>query len=590
MSQIRTFSTFIEFREFDFTGLDHVQKVLTIGHTIAGIGAAEYSRMGTGIANTGNEGQLVTSDGTAWKLTSSPVSAEHFGALPKSYGSSAVTINRFLSYISENDVGSASFSGEYSVDAPITLGVDSTGENVLRVATRHIVGSPQITAIAPMKVVFYIRNFQLGIWNGKINVFGTGDPRWSESPQWQDRTCLCCVVISKCSRASFDGFYCKNASVYGLLCTSEGDGGGNANFINVGDCRFLGCGSGSHYGDEDFMTSRWYGRVDNDRRQYSGSAGQRTFIKADAIPSEEHTKFFTFPFIQLINGEQEGDLHFVRYIDRETSTIEVFPWIDFDLEAGRFRWVFGGGLGLRGADANVINASCVDATRCAIGLDMMSLYGPTIQRLGNHLNFAGMRFGLRPGGDMVSANIGALYTEGDTCAFIPLVKARHLGAYHIATVYALNLSTQVKHLKVRYRNNETIYGGLFGYTILVKGELLTYEKKPFNKSEGHSRLDLKIGNKDISRVFKKNRWTIRLSADMDAHSAFGYDSAQITMLGDGVNSAPTGSFEFTCEDSNARVNGADRWVASGFNGPAIFTVYYDIEDNNYIVAITNKSA
>lgn len=164
--------------------------------------------------------------------------------------------------------------------------------------------------------------------------------------------------------------------------------------------------------------------------------------------------------------------------------ILVFPRVHTELAPGALRWIFGGGLGLRGADANVVNASLVDTTQCAVGLDMMSMYGPTVQRLGSQGNFAGMCFGLRPSGAMVSANIGALYTEGDRAAFIALIAARHQGAYHIATEYALELSTEVLFIPMRYADNRTVHNGLYGYTILMDGELLSHEKLPNNRSDG----------------------------------------------------------------------------------------------------------
>ncbi len=582
MQPIMTFNTFSEFKSFDFTDFEDIQKVLTNSHTISGIGAAEYSRAGTGLADTGNEAELSTSDGSIWKLTSFPVSAEHFGALPRAHGSSSMSINKFLVHISENDVGSASFAGDYGLDEPIQLGVNATGDNVRKVATKQILGSPKLVATAPMEVVFYIRNFIFSIWNGKIHIFGSNDSRWTEPMRWKDRTTLYGVVVSGCGRSSFDGFFCNNVSVYGLLCTSESEGGGNVTFINVGDCRFLGCGSGTGNNDDNyFMTSTWSNRREEGT---SGSGGQRTVIDVVEIPSEAHLRALTYPFIQLENGE----LHFVWDVDRRSNTIKVYPWIDTTLHEGSFRWVFGGGMGLRGSDANVINASGIDATTCASGLDMMSIYGPTVQRLVSQNNFTGMRFGLRPNGAMVSANIGAFYTEGSTSAFIPVVTGRNDGAYHIATEYALNLGTQVQYLKVRYGDNRTTHNGLFGYTILMNGDLLTYEKKPNNRATRHSRLDLTINNKDISQVYRIDKWNIQLNIDMAVHSAFGYDSAQLTMLGSGTNFTPTGGFTFKCKDSSATVNSAESWIAKEFTGPAIFTIYYEVKDNNYIVAVTNK--
>lgn len=584
----KTFTLFDDFKSFDFSSEPSINRVVTLGHTVNNIGAAIYYKIGTGIPDTGNEGELTTSDSSKWKIMSFPLSVEQFGAIPKGTSISEIDIpqnntekiNNFLSFITENDVGVAFFSGTFEVNNTISLGYKNDRTLSSKVKTTHITGSPIIELVSENQIntVFEIFAFSFSLWEGRITVKATGTTVWS------NRKCLFCVKISGCSRSIFGGFTCKGAKVFGLLCSSELIPSGNSNLLNLGDCRFDSCGSGSSSIDKDsyFMTANWLGN----KVETSSGGTKSSILKVSAIPDDDALlRARAYPFLFMENG----DFHYVREINRTTNEVTMQPILDNTLNESKFKWVFGGGLALRGSDVGVVNINSIDVVNCAIGLDMMSIYGPVAQRVVAQSCFAGMCFGLRSDAAMISANILAFYNEGNVGAFIPLAKT-NAANYNISTVYSLNLNTDVLYIKTRSSDNSlNEYNGLNNFTITKKGNFLSHEKKSENKAETHSSITYKIDNSNKLQTYRKNNATILLDIDLELHKTFGFDSGQLTFIGTGSNHSPTGMINFIPKDASITVNGADNWEVSDFNGPAIFSIYYEYKNRNFIIATTNKN-
>lgn len=600
------FESFSAFKTYDFandsTGIEYVT---TSGHTIEGIGAAQYTKIGDGgTPNTGNEVQLVTNDGSIWKITSYPISVQHFGALevnvnnlpPNTRQLNTLRINNFLHYIANNNLGLASFAGEYEVDGPLFMDC-ATGSTTLHFPyTRHIVGSPIIrlelpatapigTPPYPIRAAFTIFGFKNAVWDGKIYV------RLRNSNDWVNKKCVHGILISASGRSTFGGFYCKGAASFGLLYTSHVLASGNTSLANLGDCKFEDCGSGYNKvsgTDPRYMMGNWDNKQviqeDEPHPTIPGEIITSTYytIDIDNIPDNIYLEGArSHPFLLI------GDtLHYVRKFF-DNNQVAIFPRVDDNLSSGSLKWIFGGGIGLRGSDANVTHIKSLDVTNCSIGLDMMSVYGPIVQRLVSQSCFTSACFGLRHDGTMHSANIAGLYCEGNYSEFIPMVTAaRSDGSNHIGTEYALKWEN-VKYLKDRKADNSLTHNGLVGYTIVMDGQFLSYQKNHLNDGE---KFRFNINSKSQAEIYHRDHSRVTLRARERLIEPFGYNGGQLTFVGTGPNGSPTGPITLT-PDAGYTLNGQTAGIVyQNFSGPAIFSIFLDTSNGgkNFLVGVSNK--
>lgn len=589
------FESFNAFKIFDFINNPGIEQVTTFGHTVEGVGGAQYTKIGTGgTPNTGDEGKLVTNDGSIWKLTSYPVSVQHFGALevgtiPTPYFSvkqeNTLRINRFLYYIANNNLGLASFAGEYEIDGPLVMDCKNDPSDPLEFQfTRHIVGSPVIrlelpsTPAAgttyPIKAAFSIFGFGNAVWEGRIYV------RLRDSNIWVNRKCVHGTLLSACGRSSFGGFYCRGAAGFGLLCSSDELASGNTSLVDLGDCKFEDCGSGGS-SEAQFLSSTW----DNKQVVQEVVDGITfTYHAVDVvdIPEDIYLEAArSHPFVLI-----DGTLHYVRKFF-SNNQVALYPRVDDNTDSGSLKWIFGGGIGLRGSDANVVQIGMVDVVRCAVGLDMMSVYGPVVQRVVAQSCFAGMCFGLRHDGAMVSANIVSLYSEGNDTDFIPMVTmARSDGAYHIGAEYALNLDNLL-YIKERNPDNSLTHNGLVGYTLHIDGQFASHQKSP--KNDGRKFWFI-LNSKSLSEVYHRDSSEVTLKVHEQLLEPFGYNGGQLTFIGSGTHGSPTGTIKISPYPGYTLNGSTSPLFFDNFSGPAIFSVYYDNSNGNknFVVGVTNK--
>ncbi|GAB5398579.1 MAG: hypothetical protein Aureis2KO_01640 [Aureisphaera sp.] len=583
---IRIFETINDLKLHDFSSEPEVLKINTLGHTVKGVGAAEYIRIDSTGDARGDDAEFRSLDGVLWKLVSFPVRPEHFGALPKGVGVTSLDIpainthgiNSFLIYVSEVDVGTAAFTGMFDINGEIFLGRDRSGELLNKVATTHIIGSPTLSYKGNdyVDTIFTIYGFSFSKWDGIISVKGKGGT-------WEQRKCGFCIKISNCSRTVFGGFIGSKAKAYGLLCSSRLFQGrnGNTSQMNLGDCRFTRCGSGNHEDSAGFyFISNW--THTGDPRTVNPRYGPRKFtlITTDELPPEELLEQARKrPYVVMSNG----DLHYVvrDTINRSTNQFIIKPSIDPTLTDTTMKWIFGGGIALTGDDAGNCKFSGVDVTNCAIGLDVLTFYGPVVDRLVNHYCFVAL---IANKETTMGAIVHSLYCEGNHAALIsPSGKIAITGVQEVDMIKNIRYLGRGDSSGIAFNEN-----GLPRLTF-VRGEsaeFASHEKKNNNRTEKYSRIDFVINNKYISQIYRHNQPKIQLDINLKWHKAFGFDSGQLTIIGTSApDFAPT-EVEFSTKKDSTTINGGDStWVSTGFSGPAVFFIYYDVENDNFEVAL-----
>jgi hypothetical protein len=466
-------------------------------------------------------------------------------------------IQEFFDYISTNNVGTAYCSGDYTVTSALNLGDGS-------VATKHIVGNLSLTAVAPIDTVLTINGFFRGTWNGSLNVTGTG------SVSYAGRTCRVGILISNCGRAKFDFLRVLRFFQYGVEVTSAIV---NTNMVDIGNITAIDCGSGYPGGSN--LVSNWSSPVNTGN---SGSPGQRTTINVSTLPPEPLGSDDSNPVVLLI----EGETYLVTNIDRTNSTLTVYPWIDLTLTSGSLQYIFGAGVFLFGGDAGIVNINMVDATRCGVGLWMCSLYGPIAKRVVTQFCLCAVAIASRAEAASVTFQISGLYCEGNPINLLRVTRAP-IGGF-IASEYAFDFD------KIRYTGDPRLSSNSYSDTwnnlssIIFNSLGVSHEYSRRRDGRSESSNEIGVGVDDSVKVYKRDSWTIGLFADAALNDAFGYQSTSVVFIGTGANNAPTGSFTFN-PPSGATVNGGPSATFSGFTKPATFYVYWEVESNNFIVAL-----
>lgn len=567
-----------EVRLFDFSSTSDVHKLYILGWSILGIGNANYIRVGSSTNISSFDGpDIISADGSLWKLSTNHIRPENFGAIPKTHGNGSTlewtkntrSINEFFIHITQNDVGTAYITGEFEVDGELFLGKDNSGTVVPLVLTKHLIGSPVfiLKGSSRLNTLFTIHGFKFSMWDGRITIKGP-------NRIWKERQIIHGVIISGCTRSVFGGFICEYLAGYGVYCSSEHFDSGNSTMVSLGDCRFSFCGSGSNRNnDSDFMiTSYSNPREILDYRFSQLDVGEIPGI--DILPNIKQRPLILLNKSSYHIIPQQNRIGNQETINKNNNTIIITPSIN---SSGNLKWIFGGGIWLQGADVGIININSIDAVNSAISLNIGAEYGPTVNRIVNHNCFSAVNPVRRTANQVSTTNINAIYCENNYCYW-----SGTGGSYsNINGLYSFDFIKDIPQI-------DSFPNSLYGMTINRNGTLLSYEKKGRNKSESHSRVDLLIDNKSIVKTYKKDNISIQLAIDDAANAVFGYDSAQITIMGNGINSSPTGNITFTTKDNNHTINGSTNLILSNFCGPAIISIYFEFNSLNFIVAATNK--
>lgn len=159
------------------------------------------------------------------------VTAQDFGAVGNGIADDTVAIQNFFDYIQANNVGTAYCSGNFAISSGVIFG--NAGETL----TKNIVGDATFTALNAIDTMVTFKSAQDIVWNGKISVIGTG------SVSYTSRTCRIGITIgntanSGTSRARFGGLVARRFSYIGINVVSK------STLADFGNVRVSDCGSG----------------------------------------------------------------------------------------------------------------------------------------------------------------------------------------------------------------------------------------------------------------------------------------------------------------------------------------------------------
>jgi len=480
-----------------------------------------------------------------------------FGAVRGGTVESSDGLQKFFDCISDFSTGTARCEGTYLIDTGLTLG--PTYPSIIK--TKHVVGHLKLittTAIDTMLTIQGLASKQSGfVWDGLIGVLGV------DGAAFATRTCRRGIYASGIASARFGGFYGRG---FYEDCLHIDDALGSNAVSDLGYCEFVNCGSGA---TSYTLSANWSDRTDEG---VSNAGSQRTSLTVDALPPTlvDPSDANVMVFVSL-----SGKLYYVYDIDRDLSTLSVYPWVDSTVGAtGTLEYMFGSGLFIKGSDSGIINAEGVNSMNCGIGFYPASLYGHTVNQYVAQNCGIGIAIGASPVAAMLTAFIGVYYAEGNTYDILKVTSV--LTGVLIGGDYELNYNKMDDVHNPRSSAN--ILGGtasLIGVTIAARQAFMPYEKKRYHQLEAGSTIPVTINGPDKTLIVYKDAPSINFAAfNLDLNKCFGYDSHTVVVMGTGTNNQPTGAVTFTA--TSGTVNGSSTYAYSSFKAaPAVFYVSHN---------------
>ncbi|MBZ9676005.1 hypothetical protein [Mesorhizobium sp. ES1-1] len=520
-----------------------------------------------------HRGKVQSGDGSWWELFRPQVVTPFmFGAKGDGTTDDALALQSFFDYLSLYDTGSADTSGQFLTSAPLMIGPSSG-----LMATAMIRGRMQITATAPLAEMVTFRNTSRLVWDGLLLLVGTGDVAF------ESRTCGHGVVFKGNSRFRIGGLSCRFFQGWGVYISGQRPN--NNNRGTYGAIQTYDCGSGHRSGS---LTANYLSRSDEGR---SGSAAQRTILTVDLLPPTWIDPLLGHSPTFITIGSK---VHYLYAIDRNHSTLSVFPWVDRQLLSGRLVYMFGGGVMPLGGDAGQLTFWGVDAIRCGIAYGSAALYGSDVASLQAQSCGAAIALGAHPAGASFGGVFTKPYFEGNVFDVLRVSRAAPpLLSYQLVDFTGLALSKCQAVGAPRLKGNgiSDVYNDMQG----VKGltALGVFEKGRNNSWGTSSKLTFALDRSDkVLHVRRPDNKpiTINLSADPNLNAAYGYDSGRLIISGDGMQEQPRGTILFVAPPGEI-INGGmtDATVSfKGFWGPAEFTIFRLPEGDWRVVLVSGR--
>jgi len=519
----------------------------------------------------------------------SQLSAVNFGADPTGAVDSTTRLNAFFAAIAANDCGLAICNGTFATSGTVYVGA-TTGEG----ATKNVEGAMTINCSGAVDVAVYFRRNYYLMWKGLVRVNGAGGAVYT------NRTVTTGVFFRGTNFSHFDGFYVQNMKGDGFVLDSTPGGNQFDNFTysnNFGNITCTTCGSAA-LRDYDYLgvDGTWSNRVDTGS---SGGFDQRSTIEVDNLPPVSTDSIKKTIWI----NDQPYD---VISIDRNNSTVTVFPWIVPTLvpvfpasdpvdEAlgGVYRWMYGSGVRTIGAEVagNIIHHCSILSS--GHGLSVESLYGPTFDLLQTQFCGSGMTVGDGYANAVYGCNIVRFYGETVNEAQFILktgtAKAITIGSFAPAEAHKVHVIAAP--IVGAWNAPSPTYNLLKGCSFNTELGFIE-PNKPLGNSEtltGAAPLNVYI-NRDVT--YYGDSFLVQIDpVETALVSQFGIDSFRFTVSGTGEQQQPTGTITVQ-PPPGWKINGGTvgaNAAFTGFSGPTTFTGYLQLDTSSHLCTVDNST-
>ena len=545
-----------------------IYRIAFVGTTNFTLIGATNNTIGTHFIATGvgtGTGTAELSQTVETKLRQFP-SVQDFGAIGDGVADDTAAVQAFFDYIAANNVGTAYCNGKFLISSGVYY-----GDGVTSVATVRIEGYANFIAANAIDTLVDFRSSAGLIWDGAVTATGIGGLSYAS------RTCRVGIRVGGSSltassaRAKFgtliaNAFYDTGLSVETFTTLTD-----------FGNVRAGRCGSGK---TGLSLTSNWSNPVNSGS---SNSIIQRTVIDVTTLPPES----IETPIIVNISGQP----YYVYSVDRVNSKLTVFPWVDLTLASGSLIYMFGGGVHVKGSDAGICGFNQIDSINCGFGLWTTALYGVIVNRIVSQNCGAGFAYGREPTASNVGFTLNGYYAENNDFDLLKVTLSFEGGGNNIhggviITDYENNYAKWASCAAPRDSGNELSEPGLSSNQVIVISAGMSHEflTSGNNQQETSSTYSLFSTTTPTHKIFRRDSWTINVQTpDDNLNRLFGYGFDTLTIISAvNTNGNPTGTFTFNAP-AGYTVNGGASVAFSGFTGPAVFQIYYQVSTLDILI-------
>ena len=530
----------------------------TSGYGAVGTGAANYVHDDSFNLAAHPRAGFVAADGRVFKLdiTGQFITPYSFGTPNDGVSDAAAGLQAFFDFCHAFSVALPYVAGYYFTSQTIAIG--ALGSN--HATPRYYGGSFIVHASAPMDALFTFTNLTAvyfgGRWSLRGNVNGSGTA-------WAARTRVGCGArLRSCRSCTFEHIMAQYFWFGGVIT----DPSGNNNFIEIR--HFQGDYIGSGYATTQSLQATWSNPVNAGS---SSSFAQYTTIDVSALPPENLTAMEPAVGDSPLQVRIGGHLHWITSIDRVNGKLQVYPWVSSTLgNSGQMVYVWGGGIHIRGTDANCWVIGVCEAGNSSRALAWTSLYGPSVHMLSAQYCGTGLLIGRQPVAAGRGLSIQNIYTEGceyDICVLsVPSEETKAV----IQSEHRLDISSILASGTPRTSTNafNITHRNLNGVTLTWHGK--TYQNLGLNEGTTATLPHAAFGDDGF---YYTNTITFTLDVDSRLARLFNNNRMQVVVMGTGANAAPTGNIRFQVP-SRGKINGVLNGVVnfSGLTGPGVFFV------------------
>lgn len=545
--------------------------------------------------------QTQDASGAYWGLWQGQVITPwHFGATEEPWltyagVSSQAAIQQFFNFIADFACEGADVTGDFRTDGPVRLAPTSESgyvKTVNIVGLMRLRGGVNITnSMLPIgrveanKAILSIDNIYPNAKAGGFIVSALG------GADYNVRLTPCCIRLGAVARVRFTVLEGENAQIWNIWATDD-PGVKNSNLMSVECLKGTKGGSGydfagrSHSGTVGGMTQSGVANSTGQRARISLSlfadlppAALVDYANGDSRSEADVGGFLAGSspvFIVFTSGANNGKIFQVQHVDYPGAAIHVYPWPSSATAPGdTFRWIFGGGICMSGADTNIWEIGKVETSNCGIGFASNMFYGPEIGMLHADAVGVALQVGGNQGNSSFGTKVASFYIEGcDTHILTSSINCDGV----ISNTFALDLAKCIttanaaSALGVRLTTYPTLQRLKVGRE---NGEPITGIRSASNTVGSTAAFIL--NRPDQIETFEADTKTIEITVVPSLNAATGIDSCQVFVIGTGAAKEPTGTITFTAAGiAGITVTGGP---FSGLTKPGHFVVRHDIAGN-----------
>ncbi|HEX8642025.1 MAG TPA: hypothetical protein VF704_12845 [Allosphingosinicella sp.] len=570
-----------------------IDRVATSGYTNVGVGAAFYTYQPTFDLVTYPRAGFTAADGRIFALDriDQEVTPFMFGAVSGG-ADDLVPLRAFFDFCENHSVHRATLTGSFTISATLQIGKAANESPSTSIYHGNGFSLAPTETAAPMDRLIYMHYMKDCRFHGRWLL--RGSPASETGLEYPDRLVTGVgIFLVDCRGVHFEALTCQRF----WYAAVQADPATNNSMVTIDKliAYYIGSGGVGDVGANPTVQSLVATYSNPVNSGLASDIGQRTTITvptnklppADIVAVAGATSVNTLPILVRIAGDSRP--YRVTSINWSTGAVNLYPWLDANVATtGTLEWIWGGAVGLHGNDCNCWQIEQLELKYVGIGLVVASTQGPTVNSFVIQ-NDSGI--GLLVGETADSNNSGngtfitGFYMEDVQEHFVSIADfADSRNSGFIASEYTLDLSRMFAIAAPRDANNALTSRAIKQWVFQSSGEFLNYKDGP-DLSELQPG-----GNQDVLFV-RSNGRTITLQADSRKAVLFNYTRLTVVVMGSGPNGTPTGTVTFDLGVATHSLNGVvDGSVSfSGFDGPAVFAVYYNAAGAYEVAVISGKA-